>query len=406
MKILHINTYLSSGAGNAMLRLHNGLLDNGIDSKILTLGDKNKKDIYNYMDASKKGWLKNPIKKFKLKIDHIRKNKLLKNKKYTPEIFTLPFSSFNVSIENLIKESDIINLHWIANFIDYKSFFKKIEKPVVWTLHDMNPFTGGCHYSFDCNKYINNCETCFQLQGISQRNLSELVLKEKYHALKNQNITTVTLSDWLTHCVKKSFVFSNTKNRHIPNGLSDKYFHYIEKNQARTKLGLSNDYKYILFVSDSIYNYRKGVKYIIDASKNMEENVRFLLVGKGIFEKENFINFGVINDEKKLAQIYAAADLFVIPSRADNLPNTVLESLFCGTPVVGFNVGGIKDMVKENINGNLTDEISTRSLLKTIIKAMNINFSSKDISNYAIHKFSVDNQVESYIRLYKEILEK
>ena len=295
-------------------------------------------------------------------------------------------------------------MHWVADFINYSTFFKTIDKAIVWTLHDENPYTGGCHFSFDCDKFINhNCKECPQLRGIENKNLSEEILNIKIRTLENKKINIVCPSTWILKEAQKSIVFKNKKHLLIPYSVDNSIFKPYEKSKVRAELNLPFDKKLILFVADSIDNYRKGVKYIIKASEQFDDSYRFVLVGKGRFEKNNFINLDFVDNEQKMAKIYSAVDLFVIPSLADNLPNTVLESLFCGTPTVGFNVGGISDMIIEGENGFLCNEVNALELEKTIKKALNFSFNKQKIVSNIVEKYNEKKQVDNYIELYNKI---
>jgi glycosyltransferase involved in cell wall biosynthesis len=393
------------GAANAALRLHLGLLENNIKSKVLTLGvRKDFPEIYSYADINRWGWLKNPVIKKKSKKHYFKTFETFKGKTFTPEKFTLPTSPYKIENHPLVKEADLINLHWVSEFINVPTFFDEVKKPIVWTLHDMNAFTGGCHYSFDCLEFIiGACARCPQLIGVEKTDLANNSFEIKQKSYKNQNITIVTPSKWLYSESNKSPLTRVFEKRIIPYGISDSVFYPYNKKDIRNLLNLPLDKKLVLFVADSINNYRKGIKYIVETSKLLSTEYKFLLVGMGNYEDENFIHLGEVKDESKMAQIYSAADLFVIPSLADNLPNTVLESLFCGTPVVGFKIGGISDMVIDGFNGFLCKEINSLGIAKTVENTLNYSFNQDLIVNDANERFNLEKQALNYIELYKSL---
>ncbi|MDA3890642.1 MAG: glycosyltransferase [Salinivirgaceae bacterium] len=270
----------------------------------------------------------------------------------------------------------------------------------------MNGFTGGCHYNFGCEGFVDSkCKKCPQLKGIEDESIATKNYIIKRHAYDDVELSVVCPSNWLLAESKRGQLTKRYNHTLIPYGIFENIFYPYNKEQARIKLGLELDKKIILFVADSLDNYRKGVDYILDASKILSKEYQFLLVGKGTHKAKNFNHLGEISDEKNMAQIYSAADLFVIPSLADNLPNTVLESLFCGTPVIGFDIGGIPDMVVNGLNGFLCNEIDSNSLAITIQKALDFSFDSLAIVDDAKQRFGQDKQTDSYIKLYKSILE-
>ncbi len=401
MKIIHINTYSKGGAANAAIRLHEKLLKQNCNSTILSFS--NAHNTINAYSVITRKHSYNIIYRIKTRNDFQKKKKILKNKSFNPELFTLPYSVIELSKNKHIQNADIIHLHWVADFINYPDFFKKINKPIVWTLHDMNPFTGGCHYAFDCNNFSSNCENCPQIKGISNQKVAYNVLKVKKKAYSNKKINFICLNEWMMNCLKNSSIFSDNKCTLIPNGLNPEVYKIYCKVNTRKKLGLPTDKKLVLFVADSINNYRKGVKYIIEASKQFNDT-KFITVGKGDLKEPNFIHLGEINNEELMAQIYSAADVFVIPSLADNLPNTILESLYCGTPIIGFNVGGIPEMIIHGKNGLICNEISSLALAKLIKEALSVKFDPKFISIDANQRFNLTIQANKYIELYKSLI--
>jgi len=276
----------------------------------------------------------------------------------------------------------------------------------------MNPFTGGCHYSGNCKKFENNCTNCPQLLNTLDPNYSNKILKTKTEAITSQcNLTIASPSNWLLEQSKKSILFNRYPHINIPYGLDASIFLPRDQQFSRELLGLPMDKKIILFVADLISNKRKGYKYLMSAIQQLGNNEDFILctVGSSSFDKTgraNVAELGSIGDERLMSAAYSAADLFVIPSIEDNLPNTVLESLMCGTPVVGFPIGGIVDMIEDGKNGYICEDISSGALAVNIQKLLNnmSNFNRKKIRNEAVKKYSLSIQAKSYIDLYKKTL--
>jgi glycosyltransferase involved in cell wall biosynthesis len=418
MKILHVNTHDTGGAAIACLRLHKELLNHRVDSKVLVLSKKNNPEkVYLYKPIPP-SLLQRAFNKFGriLKQEAINdyRNYLL-NRPTGFEIFTFPHSNFDITQHQLYKEADIINLHWVSDFIDYTSFFRKNKKKIIWTLHDMNPFTGGCHHSDDCVKYTDNCNNCPQLQGTMDPDFSNQILKLKMQALgayPERGMAIVTPSNWLGNLSKRGKVFSRFSHYNIPNGCDSSVFKIYDKNSSKKLLNLPVDKKIILFVAGALGNSRKGLSYLEKANERLiKEGHSFTLVSVGEFngksnEMSNVIQLGRIADEELMAKIYSAADVFVIPSLAENLPNTIIESFFCGTPVIGFPVGGIKEMIQNAENGYLCDTVSVDSLVEKLnIFLMNsLMFNSEKIRTNAVKIYSSDIQASRYIELYKTLL--
>lgn len=415
MKILIVNTYDIGGAANACLRLHEGLLNKGIESNVL-LRDQNK----NIVNTNKFIPIKKRISKFQkvwLKLKRIIKYKpskndtFIKNRSTSLEQFSFPTSNYDITKSNLYKEADIINLHWVAHFLDYKTFFKKNTKPVVWTLHDMNPFTGGEHYEEIYLGIGGDGKPQQRIKTVQEKLISEINLNYKKRIIMGfENLTIVTPSKWLVGEAMNSEIFKSKRIVHIPYGINKHIYRPRGKNYSRDVLKIPKDKKVILFVADYITNNRKGFIYLKNAFKqlNMDEVVLCAVGNKNeVFISNNrVIELGVINDEKLLSMAYSAADVFVIPSLMDNLPNTVLESLMCGTPVIGFPVGGIPDMIKDGVNGLLTKEISVSSLLDTLKQFLNQEFvfDTDKIRNDAVMNYSLEKQADKYKELFNNIL--
>lgn len=424
MKILLINTYDKWGAANSCLRLHKGLLTIGINSHVL-LRYKDKNIPFTEVFKSRKV-KKSKLQKLKFKFRTIlkefklikvpspsEKELFLRNRSKKLESFSFPDSKLDITTSKLYQDADVINLHWVANFLDYPSFFHKNEKPVVWTLHDMNPFSGGEHY---LENYLGIDEFGFPIKrNLSEEeiNIAERNIDTKKQALaKVNNLTIVAPSEWLANEARKSEVFKGYPVYCIPYGLDSEIYKPRDKDYSRALLNIPKEKKVILFVADSIDNNRKGFIFLKRAFKQLSNpDLILCAIGKKSNEYEtlgNIIELGTIYDERLMSAAYSAADVFIIPSIMDNLPNTVLESLMCGTPVIGFPVGGITEMIENEVNGLLTEDISVNSLVKTITKFLNTsdNFNSVKIRSAALNKYDKKVQSQKYIDLFTSILNK
>lgn len=401
MKILHINTADHGGAGAAALRLHIALLHNNIDSNFLCLNKLNSHTLKCEAFVQKRAsCLFRLLHRLKLVRNANEQNtESLKGKVGDYEIFSFPTTDYDIASHHLVKEADIIHLHWVANFMDWHSFFKKLKKPIVWTLHDMNPFSGGFHYSGDMNrnKYIFH-------------ELEEKIFSIKINAVRKiEQIHVVCPSNWIRNQSLHSAIFGQHPHYLIHNSVPIDIFRPLDKLKSRSILNLPNDGKIILFVAASITNPRKGFDLLLKAIHCLDRNKYSLaVVGystlSGIYQADNVYHLGHITDEEVLATAYSAADLFVIPSIEDNLPNTMIESLSCGTPVVGFNIGGIPDAVLGGFNGFIVDKINSNELYQTIIKALDYNFDRQRIVEDAVKRFGPNVQTLRCLDLYRHLL--
>lgn len=419
MNPLLINTADRGGAAKACLRLHQGLLQQNINSKVLLRNKTNNEIPETYqislheIERSLNTKLTDKSIKIlkELKLYKPKPDNFAVNRPKGLEMYSYPFSDYNILKSNLYQNADIINLHWVAIFLDYKLFFQNNKKPVVWTLHDQNPFLGVEHYAetiigIDKKGYPIKRNISEKEKNIFQENL-----KIKKEALFNfENLHIVAPSIWLSEEAKQSELFGKYKVRIIPYGLDTDTFKPRNKTYSRELLNIPQDKKVILFVADSISNHRKGFIYLQQAFELLKnENTVLLSVGSKNSELnklKNYRELGRIRDELLMSIIYSIADVFVIPSLMDNLPNTVLESIMCGTPVIGFPVGGIPDMVQDGENGYLTEEISVPALFKTIEKFLESPdvFDRSKIRENAVEKYDLKIQAINYIELYQQIL--
>jgi len=398
------------------------LLNKNIDSHLLLL-KKTDNSIINSiefeqfpLETSFRGKIKNKIKRVFQEFDLLRSWENRRYLKYwldSSKLFDFANTPWRITHHPIYKEADIIHLFWVSEFLDYKSFFRKNKKRVIWTPQDLNPFTGGCHYPGNCKGYQKDCMNCPQLQETNYPNYSNYILNVKLNSLCNDNnITIVGSSKWILKESKSSILFRNFSYKYIPSGLDSNIFKQRDMACSRKVLNLPLNKKVILFVAESINDRRKGYKYLIDAleSINNLKNVILCTVGSKNYLKllnKNIIHIGMIADEKLMSIAYSAADVFIIPSLEDNLPNTVLESLMCGTPVIGFPIGGIPDMVQDGVNGLLCNKISSDSLTYTINDFLSNPemFNRGRIREKAIEKYDLSIIADKYIRLYRKVLD-
>lgn len=316
-------------------------------------------------------------------------------------------------------EPDVINLHWICNGFLRIETLRRFTQPVVWTLHDMWPFSGGCHYAGECDRYKSQCGQCPQLSSTRQGDLSASILHRKQTAWKDTDLTIVTPSKWLGKCAKESSLFQDRRIEVIPNGVDTDAFKPIDRELARQILNLPPTQKIVLFCAgSSTGDPRKGFSLLTDALETLEtqkqERVSLAVLGANSPSAESQSwkfethYIGKLRDEISLALVYCAADIFVAPSRQDNLPNTILEALACGIPCVSFNIGGIPDMIDHRKNGYLAEPFKTSELAKGIKWILEDESRYQELSAAArstvVENFSIEIQAERYNMLYESLL--
>jgi glycosyltransferase involved in cell wall biosynthesis len=321
-----------------------------------------------------------------------------------------------------IGDSDIVNLHWITDgFLSIGNLgaLSGFGKLLVWTFHDMWAFTGGCHYTGDCEKYKTICGACPQLGSTSDKDLSRRVFRKKQRAYSGLDLHIVTPSRWLGNCAKESAVFSRFSVRVIPNGLDTRTFKPLGRDAARDMFNLPKDKKVVLFgAMNATSDQRKGFSFLVEALKRLKaiterpDDYMLLIFGAGGPDHGESVPFetiytGSLLDDVSLAVLYNCADVFVLPSLQDNLPNTVMESLACGTPVAAFNTGGIPDMIEHKENGYLAEYKNAEDLALGIAWVLENENRWKKLSRAARTKaereYTLEVQARTYMELYDEI---
>ncbi|QNM86255.1 glycosyltransferase [Polaribacter pectinis] len=409
MKVLQITYSSKGGAGIAAKRLHTALQQNGVSSAYLstnlTIDFKNEIVNDSFFKYKKPTILKRIGLKFLNLFPISKKSQLSKKinqykKEKGFEIISSPFSSFKLQNHPLFLEADIINLHWVSGILDYTTFFKACKKPIVWTFHDMNPFLGMFHYKNDYNKAtIELADFNKKIENIQEQNLNYI----KKGAI-------ISPSKWLLEEAIAGGFFTRFIKKNIVNSIDLDTFAIKNKVELRSNYSIKKNEFVILFVAEDVSNYRKGFDLLLDSLSYLNE-IQFTILTIGIDKPNNYgkvkvISLGKIYDENKIVEIYNLADVFVLPSREDNLPNVILESFAVGLPIISYNIGGIKEHVLPNKTGFISKELTGVSLSEKIIafyKAKE-SFNSLQIRKYAEEHFSFYNQYKGYSKIYKELL--
>lgn len=422
MKILQVNTFLKGGAANACIGLHSALISKGIDSRLLTLYSSSHSvpqvSVYQDMiDVLRRPLLtkvKDKILAKRKQQQEAQKREFLTKVSQEADYFSFVKTPYNITRLDIFQEADIVNLHWVADFLDWPSFFSATNrKKIVWTLHDMHPFTGGYHYAGNYKGYQHNDHRYPPAQGTHLPDVAEQNLRAKKAVLRrfDSQFHVVTPSKWLSEVSQSSALFKNYPHYVIPNSVDTTLFRPLEKLFCRDLLGLPSDKTILLFVSHDVKKRRKGFKILLD-SLPLLANQNLLVCSVGHMPEPmdtgpvQHIPLRSIQDPRMMAVAYNAADAFVIPTLEDNLPNTVLESIACATPVVGFSTGGVQDMIRDGFNGYITERKTSSGLVEVIQRFMNSNekLDYEAIRRDAVERYSPTVQANAYTKLYQSIL--
>ncbi|MCT7530907.1 glycosyltransferase family 4 protein [Aliarcobacter cryaerophilus] len=405
MKILIVNSYdIYGGAARAAYRLHKGLQQFGIDST-LVVQKKFSKD--ESVFVCENDWSQKAVFYEKL---------LLQN--YPNKSKTL-FSTAVISNEVLIEfinnsDADIVHLHWITNGFLSSEDIRKIRKPLVWSLHDMWAFTGGCHYDEECNRYENECGQCKVLGSSLQDDLSHKIWKIKKESFSEcSNLTIVGLSNWLTNAAQQSSLLKNNHVVQLPNPINCDFFTVQKKRDCRKYFNLPQTKKLILFgAMGATSDLRKGYKELISALENLNTQEIELVVFGNTQQESQYLKYtthflGKIEDDLELKKLYSAVDVMVTPSLQENLSNAIMEALSCSTPVVAFNIGGNKDMIEHQENGYLANPFDINDLaygIQWVIFNKQYVQLCENAKRKVMETFSYDIVLPKYINLYRNII--
>jgi glycosyltransferase involved in cell wall biosynthesis len=409
MKALLLSTFDNvGGASRAAFRLHQGLREIGVASNMLVQYKAGNDDAV----LLRGGRLTNAARS---RLDSLPLH-LYSRPMRTP--YSLEWLPERLASRVRSVDADVINLHWICAGFARIETLARLKQPLIWTLHDMWPFTGGCHYDQECGRYRESCGACPQLSSRKDSDLSRWVWRRKSTAWRSLNLTVVAPSQWLAQQARASSLFKDRRIEVIPYGIDLRFFKPIPRPEARSALNLPQDRKLLLFGAISpTSDPRKGFKHFEAALERLrgtdlaQEIDVVVFGGSAAATLSGFrtYNLGFLDDDAALSTAYAAADVFVAPSIQDNLPNTVMESLACGVPCVAFKIGGMPDMIEHRRNGYLAQAFDLADLAEGITWALRDSTSQAELSVRARQKaeqeFSHEKQARRYLDLFKDALQ-
>ena len=402
---------IAGGAARAAYRLHLGLLECGVDSRMLV---QQRLSAHATVTGPRGRWEKVRAKA----APHLDRVPLEVRRVQPRAAWSNQWLENPVAANAGRAGADLLHLHWVSGGFVPIRFPWGRELPTVWTLHDMWPFTGGCHYDQECGRYRGSCGRCPLLDSERERDYSRVTWKRKARAWADREMTIVAPSRWLAECARGSSLMRERRVEVIPNGLQLDRYRPIPKSQARQLLGLPLDRRLIAFGAvASTSDPRKGYDLLVPALRRLSAAstvpTGVLVFGASAPERPDEFGMpswflGELSDDVSLALVYSAADAFAAPSRQDNLPNTVLEALACGTPSVAFDVGGFPDLIGHMEDGFLARPFDVDDLargLQLLVESSELREEwGRRARAKAVAQFSLSLQASRYIELYSELL--
>jgi glycosyltransferase involved in cell wall biosynthesis len=418
MKVTLINTSdAGGGAPAACMRLLKALQFRQVDAHLLVQKKQTGDDRVHTIANGLFGKLRAMYNFYAERIPFIIFNA---DTKWVRFAFSTAKTGTSITNQGLVKNADLLHLHWTnQGFLSTNNLIEltRLGKPFVWTLHDMWAFTGGCHYAGDCNHFLHQCGHCWMLIDPDARDISNKGWQRKMHLFSDpKSIVFVTCSTWLANVARKSSLLKDYRIEAIPNPIDTQIFSPKDNVINRQKWKIAPDKMIILFGAANIMDRRKGIVYLVEALEKLRDTytneVEIVIFGKNKLFDVTMLSFKVhelnmINSQHDIAELYSLADVFVTPAIEDNLPNTVMESLACGTPVVAFNTGGIPDMVDHLQNGYLAEYKSSTDFaagIRFVLDNPNAQALAANARDKVLQNFTNEIVADKYIALYKSLL--
>jgi glycosyltransferase involved in cell wall biosynthesis len=411
MKVLHLNgADIEGGAARAATRLLQGLTEVGVDARLHV---QRKYGTATQVDGPR-SLLEKAMNAARPTLEQLLFGT-------TSGKVNGPFSAAFLPDGLLAKVDgtapDIVHLHWVARMMRLETL-QRFNVPIVWTMHDSWAFTGGCYLPGNCTRYRESCGKCPVLKSTREDDLSNRIWRRKQKAWERLDLTIIAPSHWMAACARASSLFRNSRIEVIPNGLDLNRFKPSDQRRARDILSLPQDKKLILSGAKGATSDRnKGFHLLSEALRELADSTHnnsteLLIFGSTEPGSSPNLGFkthylGWQNDEVGLARLYAAADVFVLPSLQENLPFTVMEAMACGTPCVAFNQGGVPDLIDHQQNGYLATLYEPADLARGIAWVLDDNERLNELAGRAREKiigtFALEMIAGRHLELYLKI---
>jgi len=405
--ILILSAYDVGGASIAAIRQHVAFLEAGLNSRLLTLHKSSHQIPQHDQFSPEPGWGNRLSLKFRQRKVHKQLIGLqLPPGKTLSGEFSMPIAAYDVTSSQHWAWADVVVLHWVNEWISIEMLAEKAgKKPLIWVMHDMHAFSGGCHYNHGCEGLIHECAQCPLLAGSNKPELAFYFLRKKKKSLEKHplNLAITAPSQWMVDWSKRSALFKNLPHQAIFNGVNVRIFKPLEKKSCRQVLGLPIEKHILLCVVQSLDDARKGFGHLLQMLHALPQPENWVICTVGHLKSGHdplpveHIHLGSLVDERLMAMVYNAATIFVHPAIEDNLPNVVVEALACGIPVAGFRIGGMPEMVMEGKNGYLATTIHGDSLAEAVMHTANAKFSAREIADDAEQRFSLATHARNFL---------
>jgi glycosyltransferase involved in cell wall biosynthesis len=415
MTVAHLTSELSGGAGVAAQRLHDAVRRQGVDSRL-------------YYESGLP--LVGGCQRVLQNQSFTRRNlaalaQAWRNRRNAPGcLVTSPRWIRRTPLQDFGPRPDVVNLHWISRWIDQPSFFVSLPPhlPVVWSLHDMNPFTGGCHHAGDCERFTDYCRNCPQLKNPGLRDDAFRFFEIKKRCYAGKNLHVISSSDWMSAQARRSALLRHARSFHtIPLGLDTESFKPIDKGCARQALAIDSGRFVVGFACADLFSPDKGGSLLVEALHALADKAKITLLVFGAGKlpdnggrsepdgRYQIIELGSIHSPRLQSLFYSACDVFAAPSRIESFGLTALEAMACGTPVVAFETGGLVDIVADGETGLLEKQVGSVAGLRNQLDWMLQHPAERGNMGLAARQ-RVEKQFSSalmgkrYVELYRELV--
>lgn len=415
MRVVHLShTDGGAGAGRAAYRIHAALRELGVDSCMLVSQKRTADPSVQAMSGSGFGH-------WRVRLAEYLEARAGRTLARDASVFLSParYGYFRPARAQVVREADVVATYWINGAYIAPESLAAINKPLVWRLSDVWPFTGGCHYPGTCERFKSHCGDCPQLRQPGPEDAAHRLWLRKQHAWRALDLTVVAPSNWMAGLARRSSLFADRRVEIIPTGVDLERYRPGDRSAARARWGLPQDRLLILFGAMSpTDDVRKGYRELrraleVVAQSPLASRIQAVMFGTDAPLPPDLlpipaVSLGRLQGDEALAAAYNCADLVVVPSREDNLPNVALEAIACGAPVVAFDVCGMPDIVRDGWNGRLApggDSISLgRAIVEMLSDSQSLMLMRSHARNHAGANFSLSGQASGFLRLYEQVL--
>ncbi|MDD5680991.1 MAG: glycosyltransferase [Candidatus Omnitrophica bacterium] len=415
MKVVHVTTLTHPGAGKCAVAIHVELLRMGVASKVLSLERFSSKRGVVFLNEEKSilRKIQDRIYQHAITSDfNIYRNSISDKN----DLFSNDRTIHRLGKHPLIYDADIIHLHWIVRMVDCAELFSHVrDKHIVWTLHDWNPMTGGCHVPRECTKYRTHCGACPFLGFNCQKDLSFKIFERKKSAYKSSHIDIIAPSRAIAEDARQSSLLNGFNIHIINHGISSFWLQRRSKHDSREKLKLPPDKTLILFGA-AYYSENKGFSYLLQALNRISNNVKdmgLVIVGPAEYAMDvgkefPVYNLGYLKDAEMLACAYSSADIFIMPSLGESFGLMALEAMACALPVIGFETGVLTEIIINRQRGIITKMKDVEGLAEAMKYMIDNPKERQQMGNnsreYVLRNNTIEAQADNYLKLYKKIL--